>query len=553
MTESYWPASGAGSPRRSTIGALLAHAVERRPDGIALVDGVADPARRRRWTYREMQRRAERIAATLLEDFERGDRVALWAPNSADWVCFQLGAGLAGLVLVTVNPAYQHAELDHVLRQSQVRGLYFAAQHRGRDLDGIAREVAADVPAVETLGTLDAVLARADALKPSTTLPELGPDDVAQIQYTSGTTGVPKGAMLTHGGISAAYDQVTRRAGFDDDVALTWINPMPLFHIGGAGGATVGTLSRAGTHVVMHGFDADLLLELVEAERGTLTLAVPTMLIALLEHPRRAGRDLSSLRTVLTGGATVPTELVLRIRRELDAQVLITFGQTEAHGTMSMTRLDDELQDISATVGIPLDHVDVRVADPVTGTTVPVGTSGEILVRGHQVMAGYFDSPAETAAAIDEDGWLRFGDLGTMDDRGYLRVIGRLKDMVIRGGENIYPREIEDVLIAHPNVADVSVVGAPDPIWGEEVAAVVRLSAGAADTPEPAALLDFCRARLAAYKCPRLWFYVTELPTTTSGKVQKHRLVSMIAEGALRPEATFARKVGERTGPATRA
>jgi fatty-acyl-CoA synthase len=553
MTQSYWPASGAGSPRRKTIGALLASAVARRPDGIALVDGVADPARRRRWTYRELQRRAEQVATTLLKDFQRGDRVALWAPNSADWVCFQLGAGLAGLVLVTVNPAYQPAELDHVLRQSQVRGLYFAAEHRDRNLEAIAREVAAALPAVETLGTLDALLARADALQPSAPLAELSPDDVAQVQYTSGTTGVPKGAMLTHGGISAAYDQVTRRAGFDDDAPLTWINPMPLFHIGGAGGATVGTLARAGTHVVMHGFDAGLLLELVEAERGTLTLAVPTMLIAILEHPGRAGRDLSTLDTILTGGATVPTELVMRIRRELDAQVLITFGQTEAHGTMSMTRLDDEPQDISETVGIPLDHVDVRVADPVSGATVPVGASGEILIRGHQVMAGYFNSPAATAAAVDDDGWLRFGDLGTMDDRGYLRVIGRLKDMVIRGGENIYPREIEDVLIAHPQVADVSVVGAPDPTWGEEVAAVVRLSADAADAPEPAALLDFCRAQLAAYKCPRLWFYVTELPTTPSGKVQKHRLVSMIAEGALRPEATFARKIGERTGPATRA
>jgi fatty-acyl-CoA synthase len=549
LTESYWPAVGASSPRRVTMAELLSAAVARRPDGVALVDGVADASRRRRWTYRELYSRARKIAAALLQEFEAGERVALWAPNSADWVCFQIGAGLAGVVLVTVNPAYRHAEVAHVLRQSQARGLYFAQEHRGRALQPVAEAVAASIPTVQVIGRLDDLLARADGLEAAGRLPGVTADDIAQIQYTSGTTGIPKGAMLTHGGISAAYDQVTRRAGFDDDDTLTWINPMPLFHIGGAGGATVGTLTRAGIHVVMHGFDVELFLELAEVERGTLTLAVPTMLIAILEHPELGGRDLTSLRTILTGGATVPTELVLRVQRELEAHVLITFGQTECHGTMCMTRLDDSPEDISATVGIPVEHVEVKIADPYSGATVPIGTPGEILARGHQVMAGYYNAPAETAAAITDGGWLRFGDLGTIDHRGYIRVIGRLKDMVIRGGENIYPREIEDVLIGHPSVTDVAVVGTPDETWGEEVAAVVRLAAGTTRPPEPDVLFNFCRQRLAGYKCPRLWFYVTEFPLTPSGKILKHRLVSMIADGELRAAATFSRTIGQAPRP----
>jgi fatty-acyl-CoA synthase len=236
--------------------------------------------------------------------------------------------------------------------------------------------------------------------------------------------------------------------------------------------------------------------------------------------------------------------LVLRVQHQLEARVLITFGQTECHGTMCMTRPDDSAEDISETVGVPIDDVEVKIADPESGDTVPLGTPGEILVRGPQVMAGYYNAPVETAAAITEDGWLRFGDLGTMDHRGYLRVIGRLKDMVIRGGENIYPREIEEILLAHPAVADAAVVGVPDETWGEEVAAVIRPAPGIDGVRQADQLYEHCRGRLAAYKCPRLWFFVGDLPLTPSGKVQKHRLVSMIAEGELRPAATFVRKIG---------
>jgi fatty-acyl-CoA synthase len=274
-------------------------------------------------------------------------------------------------------------------------------------------------------------------------------------------------------------------------------------------------------------------------------MAVPTMLIAILEHPRLGDHDLRSLRTVLTGGAYVPRELVQRAHEQLGADVLITFGQTESHGPMCTTRHRDTAEDISTTVGLPLDHVEVAIADPVSGEIVEPGAPGEILVRGDQVMAGYYNAPDETGAAIDGDGWLHFGDLGTMDERGYVRVIGRLKDMIIRGGENIYPREIEDVLARHPDIAEVAVVGVPDGTWGEEVAAVIRLQTDLGQPPEPGELREYCRDRLAGYKSPRLWFYVPAFPLTASGKIQKHRIVKRIVEQEIRPAASFVRQIGQ--------
>ncbi len=545
LTRSHLRPRSATPPLRLTIEGLLSDAVGLRPDGVALVDGIADAAARRRWTYRELHTATTKVAATIARRFAPGDHVAIWSPNSADWVLFQIGAGLAGVVLVTVNPAYQDAELADILGRSRARGLFFGHEHHGRDLAKVARRVAPTIPSIEVAGSLADLLTEAEAIKTPDAPPTVEPGAIAQIQYTSGTTGFPKGAMLTHGGISMASDQVLRRALPRTGDGATYVNPMPLFHIGGSGIATIGTLARAGTHVVMPRFDVELWLSLVEAEQATITMAVPTMLIAILEHLELADHDLRSLRTILTGGATVPRELVERARQQLGAAVLITFGQTESHGTMCTTRPDDTAEDISTTVGRPLDHVEVAVADPVSGEIVELGAPGEILIRGDQVMAGYYNAPDETGSAIDGDGWLHFGDLGTMDERGYLRVIGRLKDMIIRGGENIYPREIEDILARHPDVADVAVVGVPDDTWGEEVAAVVRLRTDLGRPPEPAELREYCRGQLAAYKSPRLWFYVAAFPLTPSGKIQKHRIVTSIVEHELRPVASFVRQIGQ--------
>ncbi len=544
LTRSHWRPRGAAPPLRLTMDGLLSAAVGREPDRVALVDGVADASARRRWTYRELRTATTKVAAALARQFAPGDHVALWSPSGADWVLLQIGAGLAGLVLVTVNPAYRDIELTDILSRSKARGLFSGDEHRGRDLAQAARRVAATVPSVEVVGSLSDLLAEAEAIETPGALPPVDADAIAQIQYTSGTTGFPKGVMLTHGGISTACDQVLGRALSRTGDTAVYVNPMPLFHIGGSGVATVGTLARAGTQVVMPHFDVELWLALVETEQATITMAVPTMLIAILEHPRLGAYDLRSLRTILTGGAHVPRELVQRAHEQLGADVLITFGQTESHGTMCTTRHHDTAEDISTTVGLPLDHVEVAIADPVSGEVAELGAPGEILIRGAQVMVGYHDAPDETSVAIDAEGWLHFGDLGTMDERGYLRVIGRLKDMIIRGGENIYPREIEDVLARHPDIADVAVVGVPDDHWGEEVAAVIRVRSELSRRPEPAELWEYCRERLAGYKSPRLWFYVPEFPLTASGKIQKHRIVKSIVEQEISPAASFVRRIG---------
>ncbi len=306
---------------------------------------------------------------------------------------------------------------------------------------------------------------------------------------------------------------------------------MPLFHAGGCVLAVLGSVSVAGTYVPVLAFDPGLVLELVESERAVLMGGVPTMLLAMMEHPDFAKRDLSSLRVVASGGALVPAELVRRIENGLRVKFNIVFGQTECSAVATQTTLDDLPDDKAETVGRPLPQTEVKVVDMLSGDTVPTGTLGELCIRGFCVMNGYYDMPEATAAAIDSEGWLHTGDLGTMDERGYCRVQGRLKDMIIRGGENICPREIEAVLYEHPAVADVAVVGVPDDRWGEQVAAFVRLIEG--QHPTTAELSAHVRDRLAAYKAPRTWVFVDSFPMTASGKIQKFVLRDQFVKGEL--------------------
>jgi fatty-acyl-CoA synthase len=348
-------------------------------------------------------------------------------------------------------------------------------------------------------------------------LPAVGPEDIAQIQYTSGTTGFPKGAQLPHRGLANNGRFYARRigAGVDD----VWVNPMPMFHTAGCGLVTLGALQTGATHVLAQGFDADLMLELIEAERGTITLSVPTMLIAMLERAESSGRVLSSWRLATLGGAPVPIELVRRAERMLGLKLGIGFGQTEASPYVTHTFPDDPHPAWASTVGPPLPHTEVKIIAPGDANPAPIGTLGELCVRGYLVMKGYFDNSEGTAVALDADGWLHTGDLATMDERGYCRIQGRLKDMIIRGGENIYPREIEELLFAHPAVADAAVVGIPDEKWGEVVAAFIRPKTGAQVTV--AELFAHCRAHLAPFKTPHHWRFVDTFPQTPSGKVQK--------------------------------
>jgi fatty-acyl-CoA synthase len=513
---SYTRADGDDQLRELTVGGALDLAAATWGPRTALLE-VGHGSARRRWTFDQLRVDAKRVARAMLEHYQPGDNVAVCAANCPEWVLLEMGAAYAGLTLVTVNPAYRMGELTHVLGQSRCTGVFVQDTYRGRGLVPVIEEARSRLPALRDVIALsgwDEFLATGD---PSRRLPLVTPGDVAQIQYTSGTTGTPKGAQLTHRGLVnvGRYYAVVNGAGPDD----VWVNPMPMFHTAGCGLATLGALQTGGTHVLPPGFDASVMLDAFESERGTVMLSVPTMLIRMLDEQSARPRDVSSWRLSTLGGAPVPAELVRRAQRELDVVVTIGFGQTEASPYITHTLPDDPNPDWITTVGRPLPHCEVRISDPESGTTVPLGVVGEVCARGYGVMKGYFDAPEPTAAALDADGWLRTGDLGSMDDLGYLRIEGRLKDMIIRGGENIYPREIEELLFTHPQVADVSVVGLPDPEMGEIVAAFIRPTPDA--RPSVDELVAFCRRHLVRYKTPRVWQFLETFPQTTSGKIQK--------------------------------
>ncbi|WP_433281969.1 AMP-binding protein [Pseudonocardia xinjiangensis] len=502
--------------RELTVGAALDLAAADWGPRTALVEFGPDTAGRR-WTFDQLRQEARQVARAMLERFRPGEHVAVWAANRPEWVLLEMGAAYAGLTLVTVNPAYQVGELGHVLGQSRCDGMFVQDTYRGRDLLPVVEEARPGLPALREVVALsgwDEFLASGDGARD---LPSVDPGDIAQIQYTSGTTGTPKGAQLTHRGLVnvGRYYAVVNGAGPDD----VWVNPMPMFHTAGCGLATLGAMQTGGMHVLPPGFDAGVMLDAFAAERGTILLSVPTMLIRMLDEQSARPRDLSSWRLSTLGGAPVPPELVRRAERELDVAVTIGFGQTEASPYITHTLPHDPNPDWITTVGRPLPHCEVRISDPASGAPVALGTVGEVCARGYGVMRGYFDAPEATAAALDADGWLHTGDLGSMDGLGYLRIEGRLKDMIIRGGENIYPREIEDLLFTHPQVADVSVVGLPDPEMGETVAAFVRPTPGS--DPSADELAAFCRRSLAAYKTPRVWRFLETFPQTSSGKIQK--------------------------------
>jgi fatty-acyl-CoA synthase len=492
------------------------------------VEGVLDPATRRRWTYRELLEQSEGVARALLGRFAPGERVAVWANSLPEWVLLEFGAALAGLTLVTVNPAHRSGELAYVLKQSRASGIFLLSEYRGNPMAAtleVLRPGLAELREATLFSEWDAFCASGS---PTERLPVVQPEDPAQIQYTSGTTGFPKGAVLYHRGITNNARLFMQRQGIGcGDV---YVNAMPLFHTGGCVMGTLGSVQQLATHVLMPYFDPALELALIESERATQFVGVPTMLMALLEHPDFPKRDLSSLRSALSGGATVPPELVRRIESALGIPLLIVFGQTEASPLLTQTRLDDTLEDRATTLGQPLPQTEVQIVDPATGQVVPPGTVGELCTRGYLVMHGYFENPAATAAAIDVDGWLHTGDLGSMDERGYCHIEGRLKDMIIRGGENVYPREIEQLLFSHPQVADVAVLGLPDPRWGEQVAAFVRPVPG--QQPTAKELFAYCRQHLAPHKTPRYWEFVESFPLTPSGKVQKFVLRDRVVAAA---------------------
>ncbi len=504
----------------TTVGSVLREAAQLDPEGVALVSYGSDVESCRRIRYAELLDEAEVVARALLDRFEPGEHVAVWAPNLPEWILLQLGMGLAGLVLVPLNPAYRQGELAYALAQSRAAGIFYLSEYRGSPMaewvDGASREL----PALRSRVPLSDWKEFCASGSPQQKLPNVLPSDPVQIQYTSGTTGAPKGATLHHRGLTNNGRFVVSHLGIRPGEGF--LNPAPLFHVAGCVVGVLGSLACRAKLVQPVAFDPGLCLELFQREGIATMGGVPTMLIAMMEHPDFERRDLSSLRTVGVGGAAVPADLVRRIERTLGIDLIILFGQTEASCSITKTRPDDLPEDKAETIGLPLPQTAVQIVDPETGEVVKTGVQGEICAQGYGVMHGYYDNPDATAATIDEAGWLHTGDLGTMDSRGYCKIVGRIKDMIIRGGENIYPREIEEVLFSHPSVGDVAVVGVPDEKWGERVVAFVRPAPGVEENAED--LEAFVREHLAHHKTPREWFFVEELPTTASGKIQKFSL-----------------------------
>lgn len=530
FTMSYFPAEAAEPLWDMTVPDLMLWNAKDFPDRLALVEGVADPKLRRRWTYSQLVEDAQAIARGLLTHFQPGDKVGMLAPETPEWVLFQHGMCFAGIIIVPINPAYTERELEFILRSSEAKGIVFAEASRGKALRPMVEDMLAKIPHLtEAICTteIEALKAKGD---PTLELPRQSPGDMMQIQYTSGTTGFPKGACLHHRGVINAARLIVERADFPD--GGVWLNSMPMFHIGGGIVSEIGTFSRHGTFVLMQQFEPGLFLELIEAEKVSCSLIVPTMILALLNHPDVTKRDFSSFNSILSGAAAVPPALVHRAKKEFGVEFAIMCGQTESNGPFLETLTSDPVELQCETIGRPIPHVDVKIVALDTLETVPVGAVGELWVRGFNVMQGYYGQPVATAAAVTEDGWLRTGDLFTMDENGYFRIAGRLKEMIIRGGMNLYPKEIEDVLFDHPRVGQVAIIGMQDETWGEIVAAVI-MPKDKADAPTPDELFAYCRQNLSPQKTPERWYFVESYPMTPTGKIQKNVLLDMINDGKL--------------------
>ncbi|MDQ8730469.1 AMP-binding protein [Bradyrhizobium sp. LHD-71] len=514
-----------------TVGGLLQWAAETTPDRIALIAGVPEPESRRQWTYAELYAQAQRCARALRTRFEPGERVAIWAQNIPEWIMTEFGAAMAGVILVTVNPGLRPSEVEYVLKQSRTAGVLVVKEFRGNRMLQTVEALAAGCPDLREIicfDDWDAFLAAGDAANPQ--LPAVKPTDPAMIQYTSGTTGFPKGALLHHRGLANNGAHTADRCGIKDGTIQ--ITTMPLFHTGGCVCCVLGAVAKRATQVLLEAFDPGLVIQLAGHYRCDALLAVPTMLIGIMEHPAFATADLSSLKIVYSGGSTVPAALVTALEERLDAAFTIVFGQTECSPVCLGTLPTDTIRDKSETLGVPMPGVEIKIMNLQTGRTAAIGEIGEICTRGYHVMTGYFENEDATAAAIDAEGWLHTGDLGAMDARGYCTIEGRLKDMIIRGGENIYPRELEELLFRHPAVGDVAVIGLPDAKWGEVVGAFIRPKTGITISKEE--LFDYMREHLAPHKTPRHWFAVDAMPLTGSGKIQKFKLREQWSKGEMR-------------------
>ena len=550
LTESY--AQGAtGVPLiEQTLGDFFADMVARQPDREALVSVHQG----RRYTYAQLQAEAQRLASALLgQGLVPGDRVGIWSHNNAEWVLMQLATAQVGLVLVNINPAYRTSEVEYALNKVGCRLLVSMARFKTSDYLGMLRELAPEwqhqppgqlgavkLPHLNTVVWIDDgagqgaeepglmrfsdLLARGDAqdARLAQIAATLRATDPINIQFTSGTTGFPKGATLTHRNIlnNGFFIGECMKLTPKDRLCI----PVPLYHCFGMVLGNLACFTHGATIVYPNdGFDPLTVLQTVQDERCTGLHGVPTMFIAELDHPRFAEFDLSTLRTGIMAGSPCPTEVMKRVVEQMNlSQITIAYGMTETSPVSCQSSTDTPLAKRVSTVGQVQPHLEVKIVDPDTGAVVPIGQRGEFCTRGYSVMHGYWGDEAKTREAIDAEGWMHTGDLATMDAEGYVNIVGRIKDMVIRGGENIYPREIEEFLYRHPQVQDVQVVGVPDAKYGEELCAWIIAKPGT--TPTEDDVRAFCKGQIAHYKVPRYIRFVTHFPMTVTGKIQKFKI-----------------------------
>jgi fatty-acyl-CoA synthase len=546
---SYVSGTSSAPLRYVTIGRLLDEAVERWPDRPALIDCQQEV----RFSWRELGRAADDFAASLVElGLKPGERVGIWSPNRYEWVVTQFAAAKAGLVLVNINPAYRITELEYALSKVGCRALVHADRFKSSDYTAMLLELCPEIrsspageleaeriPELRTLiriatdelpgfhryddvAAIGGPEARAEVARLTDALQ---PDDAISIQFTSGTTGFPKGATLSHFNIvnNGTFTGAAQRLTEHDRLCI----PVPLYHCFGMVAGVLSSVVHGNAMILpSEGFDPDAVLRAVAEERCTALFGVPTMFIAELAHPDFRSFDLTSLRTGIMAGAPCPIEVMKRVASEMHMEgVTIAYGMTETSPASFQTASDDPLERRVSTVGQVLPHVEAKVVDA-EGRTVPRGTAGELCIRGCNVMLGYWEDPGKTADVIDTAGWMHTGDLATLDEEGYCNIVGRVKDMIIRGGENVYPREIEEFLYRHPEVEAVQVFGVPDLKLGEEICAWIKVRAGCACSPED--IREFCRVRIAHYKVPRYVKFVEIFPMTVTGKAQKFVMRDMM-------------------------
>ncbi len=562
----YWEAEDFGAQLIDlTIGDLLDQRADEAPGKEALVCNYSELgpqlgpqlALDLRLNYRQYRDTVNQLAKGLMAlGVEKGDHVAVWATNIPEWIFLELALAKIGGVLVTVNTNYRAAEIEYVLRQGDIKVLFMIEELRGNSYLESVYSIAPEIRRIsdpikqglqsESLPRLKRVVLIGKDQKPGLILfsqvmalaakvsdselkarqSGVSTHDIAQMQYTSGTTGFPKGVMITHHSLVNQAHVATTRGDLKSDER--YVSSMPLFHVAGCLGAVIYSLYLGCTLIQLIAFDPLKQLQLFEKEKGTFTFAVPTMLIAMLNHPRFCEFDLSSLRNIFTGATPVPVALMEQIKEKIGADCSIVFGMTETTGAVTQSFHIDNFELKAATVGLPQPHTSIKIIDPNNGETVKLGESGELCSKAFSNMKGYYNMPEKTAETIDADGWLHSGDLAVMRKDGYINIVGRVKDMIIRGGENIYPAEIESFLMRHPKIAEAQIVGIPDAFMGEEVCALIRLRPDGELTEEE--VREYCRANISRHKAPKFYRFVQAFPLTASGKVKKFELREMLIE-----------------------